>query len=54
MPQTPVLSPLIQWPAIEMLRPPWSLTARTGSTGLISVGGVALREIAAEYGTPPT
>jgi diaminopimelate decarboxylase len=35
-----------------MARGPWPLTATTGRAGPVSVGGVALREIAAEYGTP--
>jgi diaminopimelate decarboxylase len=32
---------------------PWPLTARVaGPAGLVSVGGVPLRQLAAEYGTP--
>jgi diaminopimelate decarboxylase len=50
--QTPVISGPISRPAIEMARGPWPLTATKGRAGLVSVGGVALREIAAEYGTP--
>ncbi|HEY4465172.1 MAG TPA: diaminopimelate decarboxylase [Streptosporangiaceae bacterium] len=52
MTQTPVVSAPVQRPAIEMARGPWPATATRSRTGVVSVGGVALREIAAEYGTP--
>jgi diaminopimelate decarboxylase len=50
--QAPVVTPISSPPAGEMGRGPWPRTARAGGTGVVSVGGVALRQIAAEYGTP--
>jgi diaminopimelate decarboxylase len=51
VPPSPILPGLLA-PAIEASRDPWPLTARGGRADVVSVGGVRLREIAAEYGTP--
>jgi diaminopimelate decarboxylase len=50
--QAPAIRPISPLSAAETARAPWPRTARAGGTGVVSVGGVALRQIAAEYGTP--
>jgi diaminopimelate decarboxylase len=50
--QASAITPISTPPAAETARAPWPRTARAGGAGIVSVGGVALRQIAAEYGTP--